>query len=50
MVMAAVLEIIARVGYAHAAQGEPAPESAFDRGAVLRPPEIERGIFGAGFP
>ena len=44
MVMAAVLEIIACVSYTHVAQTEPTPESAFDRGAVLRPHEIEKGI------
>jgi hypothetical protein len=48
MVMAAVLEIIARVSYAHIAQTEPTPESAFDRGAVLRPHEIEMGILWRG--
>jgi hypothetical protein len=32
MVMAAVLEVIARMGYAHVAQAEAAPKSAFDGG------------------
>ena len=48
MVMAAVLEIIARMSYAHVAQTEAAPESAFDRGAVLRPHEIQNGILWRG--
>src|ERR1700730_17187174 len=48
MMMAAVLEIIAGVSYAHIAQTEPTPESAFDRGAILRPHEIEKGILWRG--
>src|SRR3982074_1208982 len=48
MVMAAVFEIIARMSYAHVAQTEATPKSAFDRGAVLRPHEIEKGILRRG--
>src|SRR5258708_20206310 len=44
MMMAAVLKIVARVGDAHVAQAKTAPKSAFDRGAVLGPHEIENGI------
>src|SRR3954468_2253576 len=44
MVMAAVLEIIARMGYAHVAEAKAAPKTAFDGGAVLRPHKIENGI------
>src|SRR5260370_10720884 len=48
MVMAAVFEIIARMSYAHVAQTEATPKSAFDRGAILRPHEIEKGILRRG--
>jgi hypothetical protein len=48
MVVTAVLEIIACVSYAHVAQPEPTPESAFDRGAVLRPDKIEKDILWRG--
>src|SRR3981081_2921069 len=44
MMVAGVLKVIARMGYAHVAEAEAAPESAFDRCAVLRPHEIEKGI------
>ena len=44
MVVAAVLEIIARMGYTHVAQAKAAPKPAFDGGAVLRPHRIENGI------
>src|SRR5882672_1505805 len=45
MMMAAVLKIVARVGDTHVAQAEATPESALDRSAVLRPHEIQNGIF-----
>src|SRR5882672_10283716 len=48
MMMAAVLKIVARVGDTHVAQAEATPKSAFDRGAVLRPYEIQNGIFWRG--
>ena len=48
MMMAAVLKIVARVGDTHVAQAEATPESALDRGAVLRPHEIQNGIFWRG--
>ena len=48
MVMAAVFEIISRVRYAHVAQTEATPKSAFDRQAVLRPHEIKKGIVWRG--
>src|SRR6267143_1112350 len=48
MMMAAVLEIVARVGDTHVAQAEATPESALDRSAVLRPHEIQNGIFWRG--
>src|SRR3979490_935251 len=44
MMMAAVLKIVACMSYAHVAQTEATPKSAFDHGAVLRPHEIENGI------
>src|SRR3981189_2654131 len=44
MVMAAVFEIIACMSYPHVAQAKAAPESALDRGGVLRPHEIQKGI------
>ena len=48
MVLAAVLEIIARMSYAHVAQTEATPKSAFDRRAVMRPHEIEKRILWRG--
>ena len=48
MVMAAVWVTIARMSDAHVAQTEAAPKSAFDRGAVLRPHEIQKRILWRG--
>jgi len=48
MMVAGVLKVIARMRYAHVAEAEAAPESAFDRCAVLRPYEIEKGSLRGG--
>src|SRR5450432_868687 len=44
----AIVKIITGVGHAHATQAETAPESTFDRRAVLRPHEIQHGILACG--
>src|SRR5436305_4064365 len=49
MIMSAVLKIVPRMRYAHVAQTETTPKSAFNRGAVLRPNEIKHRIFWRGF-
>jgi hypothetical protein len=46
--MAAVLKIVARVGDPHVPQTETTPESAFDRGAVLRPDKIQNRVLWRG--
>src|SRR6266566_8657105 len=48
MMMAAVVKIVARMRDAHVAQTETTPESAFDRGAVLWPNEIQNRILWRG--
>src|ERR1700692_4444064 len=50
MVMAAVLEAIARMSYAHISQTKAAPKSAFDRRSILRPYEIENCILWRRLP
>src|SRR6476469_5977992 len=48
MMMTAVLRIVTRMSNAHVTQTETTPKSALDRRPVLRPHEIEKGIFWRG--
>src|ERR1700692_1366479 len=50
MVMAAVLEAIARMSYAHISPAKAAPNPAFERRSILRPYEIENGILWRRLP